>query len=619
MPQRNIIAEVLSAPQSRFLTIAKEAVSQEGRTVSLSFSSEEPVEQWYGFEILDHSPGACDLSRLNNGAPLMDNHRGLIGKIESCSIDADRVGRCMARFSRAAKAEEMFQDVLDEIRTKSSVGYRVFAMVLEKTENGVETYRVTKWQPYEVSLADIPADDTVGVGRTMEFPHNQPIRTGEKVMPPTPEEQAVIDAAQRTQAEATQRSQTQATLTAERTRVTEIGAIATRFAHVIPEMNALREKAINEGWTVDSVRCQVLEKMTGAQPIANPTPTIGMSENDKRTYSLTRAIRMAAEGRPLDGIEGEASRAAAKLSRRDEPAKGFIVPDDIVIHKNMRSLTNTDSTKGGYLIGTNVMVGETIELLRNKSVVMDLGAKVLTGLVGNIAIPRITGGAQVYWLPASGNVPPSDMSFGQLAMSPHRIIVNTSLDKEFMNQTSADAEGMVRDDFNKVINLEIDRASIAGSGANGEPIGIMNIPTGLGSVTFGAAATWLKILEFETALATANADLGRIAFLTSPGVRGKWKGIQKAANLPFIWEAGANGGGQVNGYRAEATNQVALNKVIFGNWEDLIIAFWAGIDVVVDPYTLARNGQVALTMTNWADIGGRHAGSFVISTDSGAQ
>jgi HK97 family phage major capsid protein len=378
-------------------------------------------------------------------------------------------------------------------------------------------------------------------------------------------------------------------------------------------MNSMREKAINDGWSDTKFRSEVLENMTGAKPVVNPSPTIGMSEKEMRSYSITRAIQQICMKGQLEGIEAEASRAAAKLSRRNEPATGFVIPDDIVI-RNRRSLTNTDATKGGYLIGSQVLTSETIELYRNKALVMDLGAKLLTGLVGNIAIPKIAGGAQVYWLPANGQVPTSDMSFGQLAMSPHRLIVNTSIDKEFMNQTTADVEGMVRDDFSKLINIEIDRASLNGSGAAGEPIGIQNIPTGLGSLTFGAAATWAKILEFETTLATANADLGRIAFLTSPGVRGKWKGIQKAANLPFIWDSG-----EVNGYRAEATNQVAGNKVIFGNWEDLIVAFWAGIDVVVDPYTLARNSQVAITMTNWADIGARHQGSFVVSTDSGAQ
>jgi HK97 family phage major capsid protein len=147
-------------------------------------------------------------------------------------------------------------------------------------------------------------------------------------------------------------------------------------------------------------------------------------------------------------------------------------------------------------------------------------------------------------------------------------------------------------------------------------------------VTFGAAATWAKVLDFETQVATANALLGAMAYLTSPGVRAKWKAAVKIAGSQysdFLWQGGNNlGEGQVNGYKAVATNQIPAtgtyaHRVVFGNWADLILAEWAGIDVVVDPYSLKKQGQIEVTITLWTDIGVRHAGSFTISADSGAQ
>jgi len=608
------IADIIAKPEQRFLAIAKDAINVDARTVSLAFSSEEPVEFYFGFEILDHSPGACDLSLLNDGAALMDNHRCLIGKIEAATTDADRVNRAVVRFSKAAKAEEMFQDVIDEIRTKTSVGYRRLAMVLEKTENGVDTYRTTKWQPYEISLADVPADSTVGVGRSKDLSNNQPLpKTGVKTM--DPEELARQEAA----AKEAQRVQMNNGRTAERTRIAEIDATAKRFADRVPTMDAIREKAVNEGWDESKFAAAILDSMPEAKRIDNPNPNLGMGEKDLRTYSIVKAVRTIAAGKPLEGIEGEASREYAKLAKRDVGEKTFIIPNDVMVSAK-RALSTQSAAAGGYTVGTQVMTGEMIELLRNRMLTVLMGARVLSGLVGNIAIPKIAGGASVYWLPSNGEVTESGQSFGQLGLTPHRLIANTAYDKELMNQSSISIEDFVRDDLMRVCAIEKDRAAINGSGANGEPIGLLSVPSGVGTVTFSTAATWAKILEFETAVATANADSGSLGYMTTPAVRGKLKGIQKASALPFIWEKGsAPGMGEVNGYPAGATNQVPLNKVIFGNWVDMVVAEWAGIDVVVDPYSLAKKSQIQLIVTQWADIGVRHPGSFAVSTDAGNQ
>jgi HK97 family phage prohead protease len=157
--------------QTRTYQIRQSDIDRERRTVALSFSSEEPVERWYGMEILDHSEGAVDLSRLKKIGALLINHdpRDQVGVIEDVYLDqADRKGRAIVRFGRSAKAEEVFQDVLDGIRKNVSVGYLVKEMKFEKHENGKDYYRVTRWVPIEISLVSIPADATVGIGRNLE-------------------------------------------------------------------------------------------------------------------------------------------------------------------------------------------------------------------------------------------------------------------------------------------------------------------------------------------------------------------------------------------------------------------------------------------------------------------
>lgn len=114
-----------------------------------------------------------------------------------------------------------------------------------------------------------------------------------------------------------------------------------------------------------------------------------------------------------------------------------------------------------------------------------------------------------------------------------------------------------------------------------------------------------------------NALLGQLAYLTTPSVRGKWKTTEAFSSTGItLWNLTT---GLVNGYRGEATNQVPSDKVIYGNWRELILADWAGIDVVVDPYTLKKAGQIEVTITMWADNGVRHPVSFCVSTDAGNQ
>src|SRR3990172_8018189 len=169
--------------ESRAVTIQREAVNAEKRTVDLAFSSEQPVVRWWGIEILSHDPGAMDMSRMQNGGAVLLNHSSdkQIGVVENCRCDPDKGGRGTVRFSRSALGEEVFRDVQDGIRRNVSVGYSIDEdpVQLKPEEMNEEiknlalkeqapVYRINRWTPYEVSMVPIPADTTVGVGRSKE-------------------------------------------------------------------------------------------------------------------------------------------------------------------------------------------------------------------------------------------------------------------------------------------------------------------------------------------------------------------------------------------------------------------------------------------------------------------
>lgn len=156
--------------QTRAFTFDRASSDRKARTAELSFSSETPIERSWGTEILDHGKKSVRLGRLRAGGPLLVDHdaRDIVGVIESVRVDPDLTGRAVVRFGKSARAEEVFQDVLDGIRGNASVAYVIYDAVEEKTkDSSLPTLRITDWEPLEISLVSVPADTAVGVGREL--------------------------------------------------------------------------------------------------------------------------------------------------------------------------------------------------------------------------------------------------------------------------------------------------------------------------------------------------------------------------------------------------------------------------------------------------------------------
>ena len=632
----------LQIPQTLFRT-GNAVVGADGKTIRLSISSDEPYLRYdyrtgdpY-YEKLDHSPGAMDVSRVKAGAPLLYNHdRGiLLGTINNPTFEG---GRCYvdARMSEAPDVASFKQKVEEGILKDTSIGYSIEDEGEEEGErDGIPVMRF-KCRIFETSLVTIPADPSVGVGRsradaTTDNLMEVSVRAKDSIDSPaktdttrtTPMAETITPAAEPKPVINVVEERQQATRT-ERERVKKIndyvGALKKPEWKTAAAEVAL--KAIENGDDFDSFRTAALNSFEGVTQ-AVQTSEIGMSAKELKAYSLVRAMRQRYLGKPLDGLEKEASDATAKLIGRD--ADGFFIAEDWSnrslqeIHGiSQRTLTAGNFASAGALISTDLLAGSLIELLRNKTVMLSSGVTSLGGLVGNVAIPRQSGGATAYWLAEGGTVTASDQTFQQLGLTPHRLAAQTAYDKQLLAQASISVEAMVRNDIALVMAIKKDLACISGTGAGGEPLGILNT-AGVGTVTFGAAATWAKVISFETALAVANADqTGMPIFVTTPAVRGAWKVTTKIASSQysnFLWDADNT----VNGYAAKVTNQVPSDKVLFFVPSEIIDASWAGIDVVVNPYSLDSTGQIRTTVQMFADIAVRHAGAVQVSTDSGAQ
>lgn len=649
-------------PQRRTFTLVREGIDEAARTVPLAFSSEEPYERWFGIEILGHAPGECDLSWLKGGtAQVLSEHdtRQPIGIVASAAIGSDRTGRAVVRFGKSELAEREFRDVLDGIRANVSVGYEVLEFTLTGEKEGVKTYRATKWRPLEISLVSIPADMTVGVGRAdaEREPQDVPIKTQEDDMfltrnagdpAPAAPNPAPVPAAPA----ATPRApDTAALLQAERERIRQITELGARH-----NRRDLADKAVADGLTLDQFKGVMLDAIPAGTRLYTPPTEIGMSPREARSFNLARAIIAHAYPqdagiRAIAGLELAACQAVReKMEKLGRAPRGFFVPMDaqdqvaeadrgrlagareIFRALMQRDLTVGTPTAGGNLVGTDFLAGSFIDLLRNRMLVATMGATMLPGLVGNVAIPKQTAAATGAWV--AENAAPSEgaQTFGQLTLSPKTASAFVDFSRQLLLQSAPAIDQLVRADLMAVLALMVDLAALHGSGSGNQPTGIA-ATAGIGSVaggTNGAAPTWAHIVDLETQVAVANADVGAVGYLTNAKVRGKLKTTEKAASTAqFVWgdNQAQPGMGMLNGYKAGVSNQVSstltkgtasgiCSAIFFGNWSDLVVGEWGILDILTDPYTGSSAGTVRVTAFQSIDIGVRRATSFAAMLDA---
>jgi HK97 family phage major capsid protein len=347
--------------------------------------------------------------------------------------------------------------------------------------------------------------------------------------------------------------------------------------------------------------------------------TIGLTDDETRSYSILRALRALASGN-WKGAEFEREASQAVAQRLGREPRGLFLPFDI----QTRDLLVGTGSAGGYLKGQDPI--NFVELLRNRPLVAQAGARVLTGLVGDVPISRLSAGSAAYWIAETGEtVTESTHTYAQAVLQPSTIAARLQMSHKFLRQSSVDAERLAVDDLSAAVAVEIDRASLHGSGSGAEPAGIA-ATAGIGSVAGGdngAAPTWTHIVNLEREVAIDNADVGRLAYMTNPKVRAKLKGTEKASGNGWVWSED----NRLNGYSALVTNQVSstLDKgtaedvcsaIFFGNWADLLIGYWGILDVIVDPYVNATAGLYNFHVMAEADIQVRNPASFAAMLDA---
>lgn len=580
------------------LTLERAAANAERLEIPVSFASDAIIDDpLLGPVQLSMDPAAVDLSAAQaRGIPVLEMHeRELpIGRVFNVRLEERRLVGTL-RFSRSDDGKGLYQDCVDGIITDTSVGATITA-VREEANHLV----AIRWAPRECSLVDRGADPSVGINRAA------PVRAVSSLedthMSDTPNQAAETQGSAPPTVNATREAERAANIMelarwAKDKRGLDVERMAEEYVQFQQPFEHFRTKV----W--DLVKEQNTQQP--AIEAKDPATELGLSRKEAQQFSIVRAAQAyLTNDWKKAGFELECSRAVA--DRLNRQARGFFVPMEV-----QREMAAGNNTAGGYLVGTDHRDDLFIESLRARSIAFQAGVRTLTGLKGNLSIPKQTGNATFGWIQEGVDATLTDPSIGSVELAPRTIAGGVAMTRRLLMQSAPSVEMMVRDDLMTGCALAIDLAVFEGAGAAGTPRGLVNHPDiNTVSVSTDGSPSWDEIVQFEVAIEADNALAGALRYVTTPAVRGKMKVTPKAANNAiFITD-----GNTANGYPVLTSTQLSQHTLIFGDWSQIMVGFWGVMEVRPDEATNAASGGLILRVFQDCDIAIRHGQAFAKGT-----
>ena len=593
--------------QYRTLAIEVERADPKQRTVEASLSSEEPIPRHFGTETLSHDLSAVDLTRAKQGLPLLWSHDASeqVGVVERIRIAGNKL-RGVLRFGNSARAKELYQDVIEGIARSLSIGYSV---------NEFDTTRqgrlITSWTPMEVSIVSVPADVTVGIGRSHEDTPGAATRSPKEALMPQNNDPAFVPKRNREQEE--------------RDRAASILKLGQKY-----KMEDEAQQAVIEGTSLRSFQ-EWLDRPTRRAPatMLSSSSLIGMNDEESVAFSFRKLIlAQATKDWSHAGLEREACRATGPGNHG-----GIIIPFDVLMAPIVRSTATqhrdlTTSTAGS-LVPTDHLAQSFIQVLRDRTIIRQLGATVLSNLEGDVSIPRQTNSGTVGWVTEGSDLSETAMTVDSVSLSPKSVGAFQDFSRRLMLQASPEVEQLIRQDLASTVAFGVDDAAFNGTGG-AQPTGLLNL-AGVQTVSLTSNdLDWPAVVQLEGAVASSNADTGRLGYATNSAVRSKLKRTIKddgtTAVDQMIWEEArldANGFGSLNGYPVAVSNIIPSNlgsgdksAMIFGDFSSLILGEWAQVEIAVDPSALFLSGGIRVRVFYDVDLQVRHVESFAKVIDA---
>lgn len=542
--------------QTREINLSIDNIDSSENTVLLAFSSEQPVTRNINGtdynEILLHGVDNVDMSRLNNKAALLFNHDfdKHIGIIESASIDPDKVGRAIVRFSSVGLGAEKYQMVQEKTLTKVSVGYEV----LDYSIDG-ENLLVNKWFPYEISMVSVPADDFVGIGRSANEEDEFNLLVAKYR-----EEVEELIREQEEETKSTESEIQEEVLDSEEERVEEIEAIS----RTLKISNVIRDKAIKDGTSVNAFK----------RRISNTNNKI-IKDDKKMTnkFSLNDAIRSI-----LDG----------KTNTLKQGNHGVEIPFE-AFERALRAGVNTSAT---MTITTNeILYGSFVDVLRANSVLANFPVQMYTGLTSEISIPKLSSDFTTAFgfITEDGISPEYSANFMAINLKPRTFTGSVPLTRTVLKSCPQ-------------VEQIVSQSIVAGSAERLEALimkEVIDAAIAAGNVTNVKAYDYKTIVEAQGKLGDVGVNFGNIAAVMSPSTKSALRNTLRGANTAAVYLLDD---GDLCGVPAFDSKVLAgLGEfVILGDFSNIAIGEWGSLELDLDDTTNRNKGSVIARI--WADI-----------------
>lgn len=644
-------------------------INKELRTISLIASSETPYlrcdeDLGYYYEVLSHSPEDVNLERLQNKAPYLFEHdcEKQIGVIEEVSLDTvQKLLLANVRFSKNSFADEIFTDVVDDIRNKNSIGYFVLSGIIIGY-NPIDNYPIVKvkWFPFEISQVSIPADDSAMIFRglnkdeqkrsikiTIEIEKEDDKEKNEvaEVVEPLPlmdvlesEEKMAIDNQNKND------------------KIKSSENYFNNIIEVIDNENNLNQNIKNNG--VKKMDIQGLYKKAEAFNVKDEVVTeflksgkteeefdnfvmetnkiktqgtknmdqLGLNVNDSeiKDYNLFRAIDAKNSGKRT--LEIEISEEIAK--RTGQNAEGLLLPLSFLKKAAAKSaMYKAINTGSGDASGAENLVAQIldassfVDILRHQLVIAKLGVKTVGGLVGDYAIPRKVSGSSNTWVGDSGASTESSAVFDKVVSKPKMLVSETQLFELARKQMTPDAQYLAVDDMLRSRAVELDRVVLWGTGSSNQPTGIANT-SGVGSVSMGAnglAITRDALIDLLSALGAVDANVDNARYVTNFKVKAALMKLRADAGSGiFVWDEFKDLFAVTNNIPSnltKGTSGAVCSGMIFGDFSDVVVTEWGTPEMIIDNLTQAKYGKLNLYMRQATDVLVTRPSSFAVIKD----
>jgi HK97 family phage major capsid protein/HK97 family phage prohead protease len=600
--------EVKGQTAFRTVTLDHTRAQKDQRTIEAILATGADVMRRGYVERLDMSAAAVNLERAADlgGLPLLWNHDPSrhLGFAENVRIH-DGALRTRLKFADSDEALEKWRGVEDGTLRSLSIGYQIEDE--EWQERGAQGFLVTakRWTPLEGSVVTIPADTKARIGRSLdaglldtpppEFAHlrrQRELLRQLDIATWAAEEEDGIDGVLERAREAVMLAQDDQGVT--------------RAQEALRELDAAVEAA-QAGTHVSGVRSNMDDDYR--QVTTKPNHLSKRRTHMKQQYSICRAL--AAQIDPASAARAgfEIELDQEMRNRTGRSPQGMLVPDTAILGRSFNK-----ATEGADLVSQYLYSSAFIEALRPRMVTGRLGATILEGLRADVKIPRKTGDVTAYWIAGDGAdaITESDPTTDNITLSPKTVGARTIISRKMLIQAEPAAEQMVSESIVTAIRQAIDKQAMVGDGSGNTPTGILNV-SGIGSKEYanGGAPDFEDVVDLEGELMADDADFGSLGYVAHTGIATTLKKTPVVSGQDrMIWTATGEGEGRLNGYRAMTSNNLSSGFLVFGNWSDLLIGYWSGLDFVVDPHTRAAYGDVIVTCLVDLDVKVRHPESF---------